>query len=375
MSTDVKTRAWMEIRADALRRNLARVQDAVGHATRVLPMVKADAYGTGIAGAVAALGPAHPWGFGVATVDEGVSLRALGVATPVLVLSPVPPGQIGAAVAAGLTLSVSSGSTLEALAREARGRAADFHLEVDTGMGRAGFSWREVGRWAPLAHAAASSGARWAGCYTHLHSADVDRASVDEQWQRFQAVLAEASPPRVDFLVHVLNSSGCMRCPEYALDLVRPGIFLYGGAVGADLPAPEAVASVRARVVHTRSAPVGTTLGYGSTYVSGGDERWATVSIGYGDGLPRGLGNRGHALVRGGRVPIVGRISMDVTVVDITGVSGVSPGDVVTFVGSDGRERISLDEVAATVGTISYEILTGFTARLTRVWTEGGHGP
>jgi alanine racemase len=155
---------------------------------------------------------------------------------------------------------------------------------------------------------------------------------------------------------------------------VRPGIFLYGGGVGEGLPAPEEVASVRARVEHVRPAPVGTTLGYGSTYRSAADERWATVAIGYGDGLPRALGNRGFALVAGRRVPIIGRISMDVTVVDITGIADVAPGDVVTFLGRDGQAHISVDEVARLVETISYEILTGFTPRLERVWLEGEGG-
>lgn len=367
----------MEVRADALRRNLGRIRASVGPAARLLPMVKADAYGTGLAGAVAALAREGPWGFGVAAVEEGIALRELGVRLPILVLSPAPPASVAEAVDAGLTLSISSLETLELLRRTAAaGRSPDFHLEVDTGMGRAGFDWRDARSWGARALEAHAAGVRWAGCYTHLHSADEGRATVEEQWRRFQQALAAAGRPDGEFLLHALNSSGSLRCPEYAADLVRPGIFLYGGSAGADLPTPEEVASVRARVVHVRAAPAGTTVGYGSTYRSEGDERWATVAIGYGDGLPRALGNRGHALVRGKRVPIVGRISMDVTVVDITHVAGVRPGDVATFIGSDGEERISLDEVAGLVGTISYEVLTGFTPRVARIWTDAGsqHG-
>lgn len=375
MSTDGKTRAWMEIRADALRRNLARIRASVGPGPRLVPMVKADAYGTGVAGAVAALLPSDPWGLGVAAVEEGVALRALGVTRPVVVFSPVPPADVARAVEAGLILTISSLETLDLLVGAAAGREAAFHVEVDTGMGRAGFDWRDAAAWGTRARAAHAAGVRWSGCYTHLHSADEDRASVDEQWRRFQEALAQASPPSGDFMVHALNSAGALRCPEYAGDLVRPGIFLYGGSAGADQPHPEEVAAVRARVVHVRSAEAGTTLGYGATYRSRGDERWATVAIGYGDGLPRALGNRGRALVHGRSVPVVGRISMDVTVVDITDVPGVSPGDVVTFVGSDGAERISVDEVAETVGTISYEILTGFTPRVKRIWMDGHDGP
>jgi len=364
----------MEIRADALRHNLARIRAAVGAGVRLVPMVKADAYGLGVAGAVKALEAEKPWGFGVSTVGEGVALRQMGVVRPVLVLSPTPPGSAADAVEAGLTLSISSLPALDALRTAAAGRPADFHLEVDTGMGRAGFDWRDAGAWRDAVRDAHGAGVRWAGCFTHLHSADEDEASVHVQWRRFQETLSASALPEGDFLVHALNSAGALRCPQYAADAVRPGIFLYGGGIGEDLPEPEEVASVRARVVHVRPAVTGTTLGYGSTYRSTADERWATVAIGYGDGLPRALGNRGFALVRGRRVPIVGRISMDVTVVDISGVADVAPGDVVTFVGRDGEARIPVDEVARLVGTISYEILTGFTPRLERVWSEGDGG-
>lgn len=364
----------MEIRADALRHNLARIRAAVGPEVRMVPMVKADAYGVGLAGAVKALEMENPWAFGVSTVGEGVALRGLGVTRPVLVLSPVPPAAAVDAVDAGVTLSISSLTALSALRAAAAGRRADFHVEVDTGMGRAGFDWRQASEWSAAVREAHSEGLRWAGCFTHLHSADEDAASVDVQWGRFQEALAAAHPPTDQFLVHALNSAGALRCPHYAADAVRPGIFLYGGGVGRDLPEPEEVVSVRATVVHVRSAPAGTTLGYGSTYRSSSDERWATVAIGYGDGLPRALGNRGSALVAGQRVPIVGRISMDVTVVDISGVADVAPGDVATFVGRDGDARISLDEVARLVETISYEVLTGFTPRLERVWLEADSG-
>lgn len=364
----------MEIRADALRRNLARIRASVGPDAGLVPMVKADAYGTGVARAVDALESAAPWGFGVATVDEGLHLRSLGVARPILVLSPAPPASVGAGVEGGLTLSVSSVETLDALVRHGRDRGVAFHLEVDTGMGRAGFDMEAVESWAPRVLEAHRAGVRWEACYTHLHSADEDRASVEEQWRRFRAAVAALDVPGDGVLLHALNSAGAMRCPEFAGDLVRPGIFLYGGSVGADLPKPEEVAAVRARVVHVRDAAPGTTLGYGATYSAKGPERWATVAIGYGDGLPRILGNRGQALVHGKRVPIIGRISMDVTVVDITHVPDVVAGDVATFVGSDGDERLPVDEVAEVVGTISYEILTGFTPRVTRVWTDEEHG-
>lgn len=342
----------------------------------VIPMVKADAYGLGLEQALQAVEPTGPWGYGVATVEEGRSVRSLGIERPVVVFSPAPPASYAAAVEAGLTLTLSdlgSLAQLEEVASRAR-RPADFQVEVDTGMGRAGFAAAAVGTWGPEVAARHGGRLRWTGCFTHLHSADeADPASVRLQWQRFREVLSVLpTPPDPDFAVHVANSAGALRLGDVLPPLARPGIFMYGGTAGVGLPGPEPVASVRARVLLVREAPSGSTLGYGATHVARGAERWATLGIGYGDGFPRALGNRGDALVRGRRAPIVGRVSMDVTVVNISEVPGVEVGDVATLVGRDGTETITVDEVADLAGTISYEILTGLGPRLPRIWVDDG---
>ena len=361
----------MEVDPTSLRQNLARVRASVGPGPAMIPMVKADAYGLGMDRAVEALSGEDLWGFGVAAVGEGVALRAMGFPGPVVVFSPTPRDEVETAVGQGLTLSISSLNGLERLRSVVAGSSetADFQVEVDTGMGRAGFDWRSVDDWAGAVAEAHQGGLRWSGCYTHLHSADENADSVHEQWRRFQQALSRLDAPE-GIMIHVLNGAGALRTPEYGAGAVRPGIFLYGGRVGADLPAPSPVASVRARVVHVRDAREGTTAGYGSTYTAARDERWATLAIGYGDGLPRGLSNRGEALVNGRRVRIVGRISMDVTVVDITEAGSVEPGDVATLIGSDGDQAITVDDVATLMDTISYEVLTGFTPRVPRVWMD-----
>lgn len=376
MSTDGRARAWVEVEASALRRNLLTIRDSVGSGPALIPMVKADAYGLGVGPALSALAPAEPWGYGVATVAEGRGLRELGVELPILVIGPLPPGAYRRAVEADLTVCLSDLGALERLEAASRdaGRAATFHVEVDTGMGRAGFDWREAASWGPAVAGTSGTDLRWTGCYTHFHSAGIESASVRVQWERFQDALRALPLPEEGVLVHAANSAAALRCPEYAADAVRPGIFLYGGPAGKGLPEPEPVVSVRARVIFTREAPPGSTVGYGATHTAGEWERWATVGIGYGDGLPRSLGNRGSALVRGRRVPIVGRISMDVTVVDITHVPDVEIGDVVTLVGRDGDETIGLEEVAELAGTISYEILSGLSGRLPRIWIDAGDG-
>ncbi len=376
MSTNPEARAWIRVRADALRHNFSRVRESVGPEAHIIPMVKADAYGLGMAETVRALESEGPWGYGVATAGEGLALRDLGVEDPVIVFCPVPEDSVEPALAAGLQLTVSSVESLDHVITVSgrMGTVPEVHVDVDTGMGRTGFDWRTASEWLPRVVEASRGDVRWVGCYTHLHSADEGEASVHDQWTRLQEILGLLTDPPAGLMIHVLNSAGSFRTPEYAAVAVRPGIFLYGGEIGPGQPVPEPVVSVHARVVHISDAVEGATLGYGATYTATGPERWATLSIGYGDGLPRALGNCGSALLGGVRTPIIGRISMDMTVVDITHVPGVGVGDVATLLGTEGQEVITVDDVAGLAGTISYEVLTGLTQRLPRMWM-GLDGP
>lgn len=376
MSTDPRSRAWVEVRAPAIRRNLQTVRDRVGGDAALIPMVKANAYGLGVERAVEVLEPVGPWGYGVATAEEGRKLREIGVSRPVLVFSPLPPGEYGIVVRERLIPCLSELGAVQRLrqAAEEVGVSVSFHVEVDTGMGRAGFDWRGASSWAERVRELSGGQLAWTGLFTHFHSADeMGGATVVGQWERFQEAVRNVGAPAADFMLHACNSAAALRLPEVAAGGVRPGIFLYGGVAGQDLPDPEPVVSVRARVVLVKDVEVGATVGYGATHRAAGARRWATVAIGYGDGLPRALGNRGTALVRGQEVPIVGRISMDMTVVDITGVEGVETGEVVTFIGTDGGAAIRLERVAELASTINYEILTGLTPRLPRIWSDD-HG-
>lgn len=380
MQIPPRSRAWVDVSAPALRRNYRRVADALGPSPWIVPMVKADGYGLGAAEVVRRLQPEAPAGWGVATVQEGVALREGGVTGRIIVFSPLTPAMLRAAVTWRFTVAVSDVDTLHGLAAEARrlGRPARVHLEVDTGMGRSGLPLHDLERWAPaIRPLLAPPGTPddspatlvWEGLFTHLHSADeADGPGVDEQLRRMAAAREALRPPE-GVVTHVANSAGALRLGT-EVDAARPGIFLYGGGVGDDLPAPDPVVSLRARVVRVVEVPAGTSLGYGATHRAHSTERWATLGIGYGDGLPRVLGNRGYVLLGGRRVPIVGRISMDMTVANISTLDGVEAGDVATLVGRDGPAEISLDEVAALSGTISYEILTGLSPRLPRVWME-----
>jgi len=383
MSIRPDTRAWIEIDRAALRRNYLAIRRLAGPEVRIIVMVKADGYGLGAERVARALEPLDPWGYGVATAEEGIALRRAGVRRPILVTEPLPVDATAAAASAGLTACISHPGQLERWAAVAplSPTGLDFHVEIDTGMGRCGLDWRTAAEWVPVLRAYAGANLRWTGVFTHFHSADAPDGSSAEQWARFEAVLREIGAAGPRLMVHAANSAALLRFPAYHASAVRPGLFLYGGdpvpqlrrdgVGGTHLPRPEVVVSVRARIVMVRDVPPGTTVGYGATHRAERPERWATLGIGYGDGLPRALSNVGSVLVRGQRAPIVGRISMDLTVVDVTEIPETTVDDVVTLIGRDGAEEITLEEVAARAGTINHEILSRFGPRLPRVEIGG----
>ncbi len=403
-----RDRAWLEVRFDAMLRNLERVRAAAGPGIHLIPMVKADGYGLGALRATAVLHMANPLGWGVATLAEGEELKRRGVPEPVMTYTPLPPESLPRAVAAGLIPAISDLESLTVLGELAASATSPipFQIELDTGMGRAGFdldpasasTWRSALRKSSRSalrkssrsalrkssrsalqqssrsalHESSRSNLRLFGVFTHLHSAEVPRPlAARAQVYRFDSfvdLLRHDGVLAPGTLIHCANSAAAMRprLRSRTANAVRPGIHLYGAAAGAEVPSPEPVAALRARVLLIRNAAPGTTLGYGATYQATGAERWAVLGIGYGDGLPRALGNRGFVLARGRRLPIIGRISMDTTVVRLDDCD-LRPGDVVTFFGRDGDTELPLEEVAELVGAIPYEILTGFSPRLPRV--------
>jgi alanine racemase len=343
-------RAWVDVDLAALVANARTVQARAG--TRLLPMVKANGYGLGAVAVARALQPLRPWGFGVATPWEGAQLRSGGVAGPIVVFAPLCPAWIPHYLEHHLTPSIGD---VQALATWLPlGRA--FHLEIDTGMGRAGIRWDDAPQ---LREAAALLGTatQWEGLFTHFHSADTDPLATHAQWTRFQDAIASL-PPRPPF-VHAANSAAALRGTEYALDLVRPGIFLYGGSAGPDTPRP--VARLSASVVATRAICAGESVSYGATWRASQDTRVATLGIGYADGMPRSLSSRGFVELHGERCLVVGRVTMDMTVIEV-GARPVQVGDVAVVYGG----LVSLDEQARAADTVSYELLTRIGRRIPR---------
>ena len=349
------SRAWVEIDLGALARNGATMARAA--AVPLLPMVKADAYGLGALPVVHALLPLAPWGFGVATVREGEELRAAGIAHPIVHFTPVLPAQYASLRAARLTPVLGSG---EAIASWIESGGGSWHLGIDTGMSRAGVPWREVADVAPLCERHPPEGAA-----THFHSAELADGTRDEQERRF--VEALATLPARPRLVHAENSPAIARRHPSQWDLARPGVFLYG--VGAGGLEPEPVVALRARIVEVRRLAAGDTVSYDATWRAGAAARIATASLGYADGYRRALSNRGVALIGGRAVPVVGNVTMDMTMLDVSGVP-CAPGDVATFIGADGDARLTVADAAARGALSPYEVLTGLRARLPRLYQE-----
>ena len=351
-------RAWVEVDLGALRRNGA----ALANRARVplLAVIKADGYGLGAVPVAGALEPLAPWGFGVATVAEGVELRHAGVSRPILVLSPVLPDEFDAIRSAELRPSLGSAASIVEWTSSGD---SPWHLAIDTGMNRAGVPWTEVetlrdtlGR------------ARPEGAYTHFHSADANDDSVREQLRRFRCAL-ESIPARPRYL-HAENSPALERGSSSPWDLARPGVFLYGsgGGDGATM-SPEPVAHLRARVIDLRTVHNGDTVSYGATWRARGTRRIATLGVGYADGYRRALSNRGVVLINGKRVPVAGIVTMDMTMIDVTDVR-CEVGDVATLIGRDGDDVLTVDEVAATAQVLSYELLVGLKLRVPRVYVD-----
>lgn len=361
----------MEVDEGALRRNFRALADRAGAGSRLLPMLKADGYGVGAVRVARALADLDPWAWGVATVEEGAELRRAGREERIVVFSPCPPLDADRVVEAGLEPAVASLESLEAFGAAAPGRGElPVHLEVDTGMGRLGLVAEERDRWIPeLRRLLAERPLELASTFTHFHSAESDRGATREQAAIFRSVVADLQEAGLDLgPLHLANSAALLRHPETVEGLARPGLYLYGGLGG------EPVVSVRARVLEVREVPAGHTVSYGARFRTSRPARLATLGIGYGDGLRRELSEGGAALLAGRRVPIRGAVCMDVTVVDVTDVGGVEPGDVATVLGRDGGEELTLEEIAETCGTIPYEILTGLGRRLPRVDRRGAGG-
>ncbi len=360
-------RAWVEVDLGALKKNAMMLAGSAG--VPLLPMVKSDAYGLGVAQVVTALESLKPWGYGVATVDEGAELRSLGVRRPILIFTPVLTQDFADVRAHTLTPTFGDEARIRAWQSSGGG---DWHLAIDTGMSRAGTPWTQVADLREVLSSAPPEGA-----FTHFHSADEENDSFDEQLRRFDASIGHL-PARPRYL-HAENSPALERRAPSRWDLARPGVGLYG--VGKGLTIRDSligvattwpyrpVASLHGRIVEIRDLAEGDTCSYGATWTARGGCRIATVAAGYADGVRRSLSNRGVALVNGARAPIAGVVTMDMTMLDVTGIE-CKVGDVATFLGRQGDQELHIADVAASGGLSPYELLVGLRLRAKRVYVD-----
>ncbi|HJR06442.1 MAG TPA: alanine racemase [Pyrinomonadaceae bacterium] len=376
---------WAEIGLDALAANFRVVRRTVGGDVKVMCVVKADAYGHGAVGCARRLAAEGADWFGVALPEEGMELRRAGIEQPVLCLEGFWEGQAGALIEHKLVPAIYRLDMAEAFdsAARAAGIVADVHVKIDTGMGRLGVRHDAAQEFARALKK--FSNLRVDGLMTHFASADdaARDAFTEEQLARFQAARASfREHGHAPAFVDMANSAATFAHTATRGNMVRPGGVLYG--LWRDVLQPQAdqsplpfrpVMNVRSRIILLKWIAAGETLGYGCTFEATRPTLVATLPIGYHDGYTRSLSNRGRVIVRGQYAPIVGRVSMDLTLVDVTDVQGVAQGDLVTLLGADGELLLPAEDIAKLAGTISYEITCGISARVPRKFKgERGKG-
>jgi len=367
---------WAVIDLDALAANFHIVKDRVGPDVNVMAVVKANAYGHGAVECARRLAAEGADWFGVALPEEGSELREAGITKPILCLAGFWEGQAAACVQRNLVPAVYRLDMLEAIdtaARE-RGEVADVHVKIDTGMGRLGVRFDEVPEF--LDALSRFKNVRIDGVMTHFAAADEPSCGplTHDQIQRYEQVVANFRAHGYEPTHrHLANSAAIFGQPLAWGNMVRPGGVLYG--LWRDVLAPadrnqplNPVMSLHTRITLLKWVPAGETVGYGCTFEASSKTRVATVPVGYHDGYMRALSNRGHAIVRGVAATVIGRISMDLTLIDVTGVPGVELDDEVILMGHDAGISITAEEIARIAGTLSYEVTCGIGERVPRVY-------
>lgn len=367
---------WAKIDLNAVAANFHIVKDRVGPDVNVMAVVKANAYGHGAVECARRLdGEGADW-FGVALPEEGIELRDAGLSKPILCLAGFWEGQAPACLQHKLTPAVYRLDAIEAINNAARDRqeVADVHVKIDTGMGRLGVRFDELPEF--LNQLKRFENVRFDGVMTHFAAADEPRCGplTTEQIERFNnAADAFREHGHHPTFLHLANSAGIFSQPAARSNMVRPGGVLYG--LWRDILDPEhrdekfqPVMSLHSRITLLKWVPQGETVGYGCTFEASSKTLVATVPLGYDDGYMRALSNRGHAIIRGTYATVIGRISMDLTLIDVTAVPGVQHEDEVLLLGHDGKLSVSAEEIARTAGTLSYEVTCGIGSRVPRIY-------
>jgi alanine racemase len=368
-------RCWAEIDLAALERNLGKIRAALPSHVRYVAVVKADAYGHGLAQTVARLMQCRADCFAVANVGEAAEVREIGSGWPVLVLGAVLPGEEAALAEYELMATVSTSEEVVRLdaAGRAAGRRLAVHLKIDTGMGRLGVWHRDAP--ALARELAAAPHLAWRGVFTHFSCADSDPVFTAHQRKLFLDTLRELPVPAepVGFLIHADNSAGLESfAADSPINAVRVGLLQFGLLPYPDSLLsrlrPDPVLSFHARVALVKTLPAGTGVSYGRTHTLVRDTRVAILAAGYGDGLPTAASNRAEVLIHGRRCAVLGRVTMDQTIVDASALPDVAVGDMATLIGTQGAEHIGVAEFSRWCDCIPWETFCSITKRVPRIY-------
>ncbi len=373
---------WAEVSLQAIVRNLRTIRRHIGPKPQILAVVKSNAYGLGAVPVAKALQKAGAERFGVTCANEGVELRESGIRKPILVLTGFWPGEEKRFITNRLTPSVTRLEDVRSLERAAKSARVKsrlkFHLKINTGMNRLGLLPSELNSFASAL--ADCRHIELEGTFTHFASAeDFSARQTDEQEETFRKCLDRMRALGISpGIVHMANSGAICARPSTWGDMVRPGAIIYGYYQSFDPPQKgqeirdrlpvEPSLSLRARIITLRDLPTGQPVGYGARFVTERPSRIAVINAGYADGILRQRTNRGCALLRGHRVPLVGAISMDLTTLDVTSVPDAALGDIVTIYGRDGNAEIKVSDVAAEIGTVTSDLLCALGRRIPRYY-------
>lgn len=355
----------------ALRWNFKQIRALVGPQVKILSMVKANGYGHGAVAVANTLAAAGSDAFGVATVEEGIELRRARIKQPILVLAGLYLEQLEQFLRHRLTPVIHEGATLQALDKRLQKLKATLpvEIEVDTGMGRIGFPTAEIDAWLPAL--AKLKAVKLQGVFSHFSDAEsANQRVTQKQLKGFHNVLERLREAKVMHRAsHMAKSAALLTEPAAYFSMVRPGLILYGMYPAPALKKQELkpVLSWQTRIIQLKRVAAGTSIGYGRTFVAKRTRLIATLPVGYADGYRRLFSNRAQVLVRGKRAPVVGRVSMDLTTIDVTDIRNVQQGDEVVLLGRQGGAEIGADEIAGWAKTISYEIFTSIGARVPRI--------
>jgi alanine racemase len=367
---------WADVDLKALEHNYIQVKRLAGKDVQMMAVVKANAYGHGTVEVSQVLEEMGVNYLGVATTDEAVRLRDHGIKTPILILGSVLPEEVKIAKDRDITLTLCSHEILKeikALAKsEERETKIKVHIKVDTGMGRIGV-WHEDAL-DFIKEVAAEKGVMLEGIYTHFSSAGRDEFFTDYQMESFERFLTSIEKNWIKIpLRHAANSIATVDYKRAHLNLARPGLIIYGMYPKHTFPKLiklKPVLSLKTRVVFLKDIPPGRSISYGRTFITQKHTKIATIPIGYADGYHRGLSNKAEVLIRGQYAPVVGKITMDQTMIDVGRIKTVKIGDEVVLIGKQGRHEIRIEKLARLAGTIAYDFICGISNRVPRIYNR-----